>query len=86
MSEADVVEYHWGETNGHEYRRGSRPEKSQDAPTPCANTPDVPWTWGEDGMKSVWIQISNTPTGRIEFFSMLLGGRVRHVARRPRSA
>ena len=30
MSEADVVEYHWSETNGKKYRRGSRQFKKAD--------------------------------------------------------
>lgn len=53
MSEADVVEYHWSETNGKKYRRGSRQFKKADVgigPTPAAKTPDVPWKWEEDGM------------------------------------
>lgn len=53
MSEADVVEYHWSETNGKKYRRGSRQFKKVDVgiePTPAAETPKVPWKWEEDGM------------------------------------
>ena len=36
-----------------QYKRGSRLPKKSDfgiEPAPCAETPDVPWTWEEDGM------------------------------------
>lgn len=49
---SEEVEYHWGETNGKKYKRGSRLPKKTDtqAPAPCAETPKVPWKWEEDGM------------------------------------
>ena len=43
------VQYQWGETHGKKYKRGSRLPKAEN-PAPAAKTPDVPWTWEEDGM------------------------------------
>lgn len=49
---SDTVEYQWGETNGKKYKRSTRlPKKTNSTPAaPAAETPDVPWTWEEDGM------------------------------------
>ena len=43
------TDFIWGETNGKKYKRGSRLPKAEN-PAPAAKTPDVPWTWEEDGM------------------------------------
>lgn len=32
-----------------QYKRGTRLPKSNETPTPCAETPNVPWRWEEDG-------------------------------------
>ena len=47
---AEEIEYHWGETNGERYKRGSRLAQKTEGIKPAAKTPDVPWTWEEDGM------------------------------------
>ena len=47
-----VIKYHWGETNGTKYKRGSRlPKKTDTTPAaPAAETKKLPWKWEEDGM------------------------------------
>lgn len=46
MSEADVVEYHWSETNGKKYRRGSRQFKKADVGIEPRLRPRLPMSRG----------------------------------------